>query len=93
VPICLELTPILADAFEQAVPSNCIADCSALVAQIVTQQAFAPDGARPQKTTESAATIYEARELKPPCSPRLAPDRRRSPTPEYANGRGYSLAR
>ena len=44
----------------QAVPESCSADCSALVTQNATQQASAPDSARPHKTTEPAATIQVA---------------------------------
>jgi hypothetical protein len=44
----------------QSVPSSCSADCSALATQNATQQASAPDGARPHKTTEPAATIQVA---------------------------------
>ncbi len=45
------------------------------------------------KAIADLQALNEARERKPPCSPRMAPDRCRSPTPENANGRGYSLAR
>jgi len=44
----------------EGLPSNCSADCSALATQNATQQASAPDGARPHKTTEPAATTQVA---------------------------------